>query len=143
MRCFIYQSQIWSQADVSYHVPKVMEEPSFNLTVDIRRHDDMPAFMRMRTEAGGELCGPLEVHICARWLKPGASNMAIIKVKLVSGFKADEESLDNVRTTSLSLLCRRANARNVSYTNLTKPHTTYHTSKLVDHTIICCSGHKQ
>jgi len=79
------------QADVLYNVPKVSEEPAFNLSVDIRKREQVPA---LRTETGGELCVPLEMRICARWLLKEASNMAIVKVKLVSGFTADEESLE-------------------------------------------------
>ena len=75
-------------------MPEVSEEPAFHLKVEVRQLTDVPA---LRTETGGKLCAPLEMHVCARWLQDGESNMAIIKVKLVSGFKADEESLDAVQ----------------------------------------------
>lgn len=40
-----------------------------------------------------------------RWLHAGSSNMAVLEVPLLSGFRADIESLERVRFLSYLLLC--------------------------------------
>ncbi|KAM4574402.1 C3 and PZP-like alpha-2-macroglobulin domain-containing protein 8 isoform 2-T2 [Fundulus diaphanus] len=38
----------------------------------------------------------ISLEICARWLHSGSSNMAVIEVPMISGFKADVESLERL-----------------------------------------------
>ncbi|XP_020628880.1 alpha-2-macroglobulin-like isoform X2 [Orbicella faveolata] len=83
------------QADVSYNIPDVKEEPAFDLKVSLKRSDDVFGPI-LATETGEPLCLPLEVSINAKWLREDSSNMAVIDVKLVSGYQVDEESLDRL-----------------------------------------------
>lgn len=82
------------QADVSYNIPDVKEEPAFDLKVTLSPSDDI--FAPLSTETGDPLCLPLEFSITARWLRQDTSNMAVIDVKLVSGYQVDEESLEKL-----------------------------------------------
>ena len=94
-----------------YNVPSVSEDPAFNVSVVISKRDQLPA---LRTSTGAKLCAPLQMRICARWLLKGESNMAIVKVKLVSGFKAEEESLNEVQYTLLCFVSIVQVASNIS-----------------------------
>ncbi|XP_061594140.1 C3 and PZP-like alpha-2-macroglobulin domain-containing protein 8 [Cololabis saira] len=38
----------------------------------------------------------ISLEVCARWLHSGSSNMAVIEVPMISGFRADVESLERV-----------------------------------------------
>lgn len=38
----------------------------------------------------------ISLEVCARWLHSGSSNMAVIEVPMISGFRADIESLERV-----------------------------------------------
>lgn len=90
------------QADVSYNIPDVTDEPAFGLNVTLQPSDDM--FAPMATQSGELLCLPLEMFITAEWLKEGTSNMAVVDVKLVSGYQVDEDSLKkllNVRSLGI------------------------------------------
>ncbi|XP_068740975.1 alpha-2-macroglobulin-like isoform X2 [Montipora capricornis] len=90
------------QADVSYNIPDVKDEPAFDLNVTLKLSDDV--FGPMATAAGEILCLPLEMSITAEWLEEDTSNMAVIDVKLVSGYEADEDSLKELlKTPSLGL----------------------------------------
>ena len=80
---------------------KVLEEPAFNLSVDVRQKSSV------KTVSKEASCVPLDMRICARWLRKGASGMAIVKVKLVSGFRVDEESLDTVSIRFLGICGRK------------------------------------
>ena len=40
--------------------------------------------------------GCFHILSCFRWLKEGTSNMAVVDVKLVSGYQVDEDSLKKV-----------------------------------------------
>ncbi|KAM7438499.1 endopeptidase inhibitor [Porites harrisoni] len=82
------------QADVSYNIPDVKEEPAFDLKVKLKLSEDLVD--PLATETGEFLCMPLEMSISAKWLKEDSSNMAVIDVKLVSGYQVDEESLDRL-----------------------------------------------
>ncbi|XP_044164285.1 pregnancy zone protein-like isoform X2 [Acropora millepora] len=90
------------QADVSYNIPDVTDEPAFGLNVTLQPSDDM--FAPMATQSGELLCLPLEMFITAEFLKDGTSNMAVVDVKLVSGYQVDEDSLKkllNVRSLGI------------------------------------------
>ncbi|XP_068693904.1 alpha-2-macroglobulin-like [Montipora foliosa] len=90
------------QADVSYNIPNVKDEPAFDLNVTLKLSDDV--FGPMATAAGEILCLPLEMSITAEWLEEDTSNMAVIDVKLVSGYEANEDSLKELlKTPSLGL----------------------------------------
>ncbi|KAK3735719.1 hypothetical protein QZH41_010156 [Actinostola sp. cb2023] len=83
------------QAHVSYNIPTIKEKPAFNLSTFVRRRKvDKPIVLK--TEAGERLCQPLDITVCAEWLEEGKSDMAVIDVKLVSGFTPDEGSLERV-----------------------------------------------
>lgn len=82
------------QADVSYNIPDVKEKPAFDLKVTLLPSDDI--FAPLSTETGDPLCLPLDFSISAKWLREDTSNMAVIDVKLVSGYQVDEESLDRL-----------------------------------------------
>ncbi|XP_067056984.1 pregnancy zone protein-like isoform X1 [Acropora muricata] len=90
------------QADVSYNIPDVTDEPAFGLNVTLQPSDDI--FAPMATQSGELLCLPLEMFITAEWLKEGTSNMAVVDVKLLSGYQVDEDSLKkllNVRSLGI------------------------------------------
>ncbi|XP_065060175.1 alpha-1-macroglobulin-like isoform X3 [Rhopilema esculentum] len=73
-------------ASVKYNVKTVQEEPAFKLVVRL-------APLRKTKKLKFGRCMSQEIDICATWLKEEASNMAIISVKMLSGFDAVEESL--------------------------------------------------
>ncbi|KAK3727994.1 hypothetical protein QZH41_015942, partial [Actinostola sp. cb2023] len=83
------------QADVLYNIPEVEEEPAFKLSVSVHPRKIKTSSIET-TEAGEELCQPLEMKVCAKWLEEDKSDMAVIDVKLVSGYSADEESLERL-----------------------------------------------
>ncbi|XP_078348546.1 C3 and PZP-like alpha-2-macroglobulin domain-containing protein 8 isoform X2 [Oculina patagonica] len=83
------------QADVSYNIPDVKEEPAFDLKVSLKLSEDVFGSI-LTTETGDPLCLPLDVSINAKWLREDSSNMAVIDVKLVSGYQVEEESLDKL-----------------------------------------------
>eukprot|EP00794_Sanderia_malayensis_P009950 gene9950-10970_t len=74
-------------ASVKYNVDQVKEVPSFALTVDIK-----PVKSKKRLRFGR--CRSQIMKICAKWLKKGDSNMAIIAVKMLSGFAPVTSTLD-------------------------------------------------
>lgn len=51
----------------------------------------------MNSTAGLEFKGPSFSPFIDRWLHAGSSNMAVLEVPLLSGFRADVESLEQVR----------------------------------------------
>nr|XP_026245668.1 C3 and PZP-like alpha-2-macroglobulin domain-containing protein 8 [Urocitellus parryii] len=104
------------QIDVTYHVPDPVTRPAFQLLVRLEeleaegRPSPVPA-----SSAGGPRGGeqPLAddddpaadqhhqeykvtLEVCARWLHTGSSNMAVLEVPLLSGFRADVESLEQL-----------------------------------------------
>nr|BAJ05271.1 alpha-2-macroglobulin [Diadumene lineata] len=83
------------QTDVSYNIPDVKENPAFDLSVGVKPPSGARSAI-VKSEAGEQLCQPLEMKVYAKWLREGRSGMAVIDVKLVSGFTADEESLDRL-----------------------------------------------
>ncbi|MFT7798785.1 C3 and PZP-like alpha-2-macroglobulin domain-containing protein 8 [Arapaima gigas] len=114
------------QIDVSYNVPDPVAKPAFHLTVDLREPwpERRPAAsfrgptprsrsrVGNRSELNRRRRAPvddedpsahqdhLDYHItleaCARWLHSGSSNMAVLEVPLLSGFRADVESLEKL-----------------------------------------------
>lgn len=110
------------QIDVSYNVPDPVAKPAFQLSVNLKEpnlqrhqhqhlarpparsdnrskrsrqdralhHDDDPASDQDHQEY------KLTVEACARWLHSGSSNMAVLEVPLLSGFRADVESLEQL-----------------------------------------------
>lgn len=51
----------------------------------------------MNSTAGLEFKGLSLSPLIGRWLHAGSSNMAVLEVPLLSGFRADIESLEQVR----------------------------------------------
>ncbi|XP_028406949.1 murinoglobulin-1-like isoform X3 [Dendronephthya gigantea] len=78
------------QASVKYNVPEPEEDPAFDIKVDVRRRRSAP-------EEEASQCSPLKLEITTKWLKEDASNMAVVDIKLVTGFSVREESLKNLR----------------------------------------------
>ena len=48
--------------------------------------------------------GCFHILSCFRWLKEGTSNMAVVDVKLVSGYQVDEDSLKKVYSSKQCFL---------------------------------------
>lgn len=114
------------QIDVSYNVPDPAAKPAFQLKVDLKEpmQDGHPAHSsrhttprsRSRADNRSELNRKrrattddedpaahqdnldyrITIEACARWLHSGSSNMAVLEVPLLSGFRADVESLERL-----------------------------------------------
>ncbi|XP_007461165.1 PREDICTED: C3 and PZP-like alpha-2-macroglobulin domain-containing protein 8 [Lipotes vexillifer] len=92
------------QIDVTYNVPDPVAKPSFQLLVNLQEpeaerwppapassaDDDDPAADQHQQEY------PVTLEVCTRWLHTGSSNMAVLEVPLLSGFRADVESLEQL-----------------------------------------------
>ncbi|XP_075857344.1 C3 and PZP-like alpha-2-macroglobulin domain-containing protein 8 [Microcebus murinus] len=104
------------QIDVTYNVPNPVAKPAFQLLVNLQepevqgrpppapapataegprgdRHpadDDDPAADQHHQEY------KVTLEVCARWLHAGSSNMAVLEVPLLSGFRVDTESLEQL-----------------------------------------------
>uniref|UniRef100_A0A3P8N6D0 Kazal-like domain-containing protein n=1 Tax=Astatotilapia calliptera TaxID=8154 RepID=A0A3P8N6D0_ASTCA len=102
------------QIDVSYNVPDPVSKPAFHLKVDLKEpfqernlqplsssssssssrrapiDDDDPAAHQDKLDYH------ISLEVCARWLHSGSSNMAVIEVPMISGFRADVESLERL-----------------------------------------------
>ncbi|XP_039622768.1 C3 and PZP-like alpha-2-macroglobulin domain-containing protein 8 isoform X2 [Polypterus senegalus] len=113
------------QIDVSYHVPDPVAKPAFHLTVHLKepksdrhhnhripvtrtksRADNRSEISRRRRRAAMDDDDPasdqdhqeykVTLEACARWLHFGSSNMAVLEFPLLSGFRADVESLEKL-----------------------------------------------
>ncbi|XP_051549354.1 C3 and PZP-like alpha-2-macroglobulin domain-containing protein 8 isoform X2 [Myxocyprinus asiaticus] len=112
------------QIDVSYNVPDPVAKPAFQLKVDLkepRQELHTPLFSlhmspRSRADDRSELSRKRRVpvddedpaahqdhldyrvtlEVCTRWMHAGSSNMAVLEVPLLSGFRADIESLERL-----------------------------------------------
>nr|XP_003201105.2 C3 and PZP-like alpha-2-macroglobulin domain-containing protein 8 [Danio rerio] len=114
------------QIDVSYNVPDPVAKPAFQLKVDLKeprqeqhilpssrhisprtrsRADNRSELTRKRRApvddedpAGHQdhLDYRVTLEVCTRWLHVGSSNMAVLEVPLLSGFRADIESLERL-----------------------------------------------
>ena len=74
-----------------YNVKKVITKPKFNISVQI--YSAQEKLSRRRS------CRSQTLKVCTSYVGKGKeSNMAIIDVKMVSGFTADEEQFDEVHT---------------------------------------------
>ncbi|MGH0168414.1 UNVERIFIED_CONTAM: hypothetical protein FKN15_054850 [Acipenser sinensis] len=110
--------------DVSYNVPDPVAKPAFQLTVTLKepkpgrhhpqqqrppaarpksRADNRSELSRRRRAATDDEDPAADqdhqeyqvsLEACARWLHAGSSNMAVLEVPLLSGFRADLESLE-------------------------------------------------
>ncbi|KAI4583733.1 hypothetical protein MJG53_007012 [Ovis ammon polii x Ovis aries] len=91
--------------DVTYNVPDPVAKPSFQLLVNLQEpeaeqqrppspassaDDDDPAADQHHQEY------QVTLEVCTRWLHAGSSNMAVLEVPLLSGFRADVESLEQL-----------------------------------------------
>ncbi|XP_028416699.1 pregnancy zone protein-like [Dendronephthya gigantea] len=76
------------QVSVKYNIPVFELPPAFNVNVSVH-----PRGAKDEEEETPS-CQPLQLRIQARWLKNDVSNMAIVDVKLVSGFTVNEKSLE-------------------------------------------------
>ncbi|KAI1230511.1 hypothetical protein IHE44_0009971 [Lamprotornis superbus] len=109
------------QIDVTYNVPDPIAKPAFQLLVNLKEpkaeqplaapaplgsaHQSPPALHRDRALGDDEDPASDQDHreykvileTCTRWLHSGSSNMAVLEVPLFSGFRADIESLEQVR----------------------------------------------
>ncbi|KAI7791344.1 C3 and PZP-like alpha-2-macroglobulin domain-containing protein 8 isoform X1 [Triplophysa rosa] len=114
------------QIDVSYNVPDPVAKPAFQIKVDLKeprqeqhtplspRHVSLRSRSRSdnRSELNRKRRAPVDdedpaahqdhldyrvtLEVCARWLHTGSSNMAVLEVPLLSGFRADVESLERL-----------------------------------------------
>ncbi|XP_062966135.1 LOW QUALITY PROTEIN: C3 and PZP-like alpha-2-macroglobulin domain-containing protein 8 [Cynocephalus volans] len=103
------------QIDVTYNVPDPVAKPAFQLLVSLQEpepegrplpapassaegprgdrrpaDDDDPAADQHHQEY------KVTLEVCTRWLHAGSSNMAVLEVPLLSGFRADIESLEQL-----------------------------------------------
>ncbi|VFV36960.1 c3 and pzp-alpha-2-macroglobulin [Lynx pardinus] len=93
------------QIDVTYNVPDPVAKPAFQLLVSLREpeaeqrrtpapassaDDDDPAADQHHQEY------QVTLEVCTRWLHAGSSNMAVLDVPLLSGFRVDIESLEQL-----------------------------------------------
>ncbi|XP_025771639.1 C3 and PZP-like alpha-2-macroglobulin domain-containing protein 8 [Puma concolor] len=91
--------------DVTYNVPDPVAKPAFQLLVSLREpeaeqrrtpapassaDDDDPAADQHHQEY------QVTLEVCTRWLHAGSSNMAVLDVPLLSGFRVDIESLEQL-----------------------------------------------
>ncbi|XP_042198630.1 C3 and PZP-like alpha-2-macroglobulin domain-containing protein 8 [Callorhinchus milii] len=111
------------QIDVTYNVPDPVAKPAFQLSVTLQepkrerhlhqpparapsRNDNRSERSRRRRAVGAHDDDPasdqdhqeykVTVEACARWLHSGSSNMAVLEVPLLSGFRAGVESLEQL-----------------------------------------------
>ncbi|CAH2293294.1 C3 and PZP-like alpha-2-macroglobulin domain-containing 8 [Pelobates cultripes] len=101
------------QIDVHYNVPDPVAKPAFQLLVHLKepklgrekRHvGRQETHLRDRAIPDDDDPGSHQDHqeykvtleACTRWLHTGASNMAVLELSLLSGFRADIESLEQL-----------------------------------------------
>ncbi|KAM5193804.1 C3 and PZP-like alpha-2-macroglobulin domain-containing protein 8 [Mantella aurantiaca] len=96
------------QIDVHYNVPDPVTKPAFQLLVHLKEpraeRNRRQAGLRERTLPDDDDPGSHQDHreykvtleACTRWLHSGASNMAVLELSLLSGFRADIESLEQL-----------------------------------------------
>uniref|UniRef100_G1PPU5 C3 and PZP like alpha-2-macroglobulin domain containing 8 n=1 Tax=Myotis lucifugus TaxID=59463 RepID=G1PPU5_MYOLU len=93
------------QIDVSYNVPDPVAKPSFQLFVNLqepeaeRPRPPAPAPSADDDDPAADLHHQeyqVTLEVCTRWLHAGSSNMAVLEVPLLSGLRADIESLEQV-----------------------------------------------
>ncbi|XP_028407143.1 alpha-2-macroglobulin-like protein 1 isoform X2 [Dendronephthya gigantea] len=78
------------QASVKYNIPEPEHVPAFDIKVDVRTRSLAP-------DEETTQCSPLKLEITTNLLKQDVSNMAVVDIKLVTGFSVREESLENLR----------------------------------------------
>ncbi|XP_059552320.1 C3 and PZP-like alpha-2-macroglobulin domain-containing protein 8 [Myotis daubentonii] len=93
------------QIDVSYNVPDPVAKPSFQLFVNLqepeaeRPRPPAPAPSADDDDPAADLHHQdyrVTLEVCTRWLHAGSSNMAVLEVPLLSGLRADMESLEQL-----------------------------------------------
>ncbi|XP_066270898.1 C3 and PZP-like alpha-2-macroglobulin domain-containing protein 8 [Branchiostoma lanceolatum] len=94
------------QIDVTYNIPDPSAQPTFHLdikTSEKLRHNGRASqgrSKRSENDVSNVITNPgdykVTIEACARWLPPGASNMAVLEVSLLTGFEADIESLEKL-----------------------------------------------
>lgn len=93
------------QIDVTYNVPDPVAKPSFQLFVSVqepeaeRSQHPAPASSADDDDPAADLHSQeyqVTLEVCTRWLHAGSSNMAVLEVPLLSGFRADTESLEQL-----------------------------------------------
>lgn len=96
------------QIDVHYNVPDPVAKPAFQLLVNLKEpraeRNRRQTGLRERALPDDDDPGSHQDHqeykvileACTRWLHSGASNMAVLELSLLSGFRADIESLEQL-----------------------------------------------
>ncbi|XP_011781286.1 PREDICTED: LOW QUALITY PROTEIN: C3 and PZP-like alpha-2-macroglobulin domain-containing protein 8 [Colobus angolensis palliatus] len=103
------------QIDVNYNVPDPVAKPAFQLLVSLQepQAQGRPPPMPSSSAEGSRGDRPpaddddpaadqhhqeykVMLEVCTRWLHAGSSNMAVLEVPLLSGFRADIESLEQL-----------------------------------------------
>ncbi|PNI50716.1 CPAMD8 isoform 3 [Pan troglodytes] len=101
--------------DVTYNVPDPVAKPAFQLLVSLQEPEAQgrPPPMPASSAEGSRGDWPpaddddpaadqhhqeykVMLEVCTRWLHAGSSNMAVLEVPLLSGFRADIESLEQL-----------------------------------------------
>uniref|UniRef100_A0A2I3G1S6 C3 and PZP like alpha-2-macroglobulin domain containing 8 n=1 Tax=Nomascus leucogenys TaxID=61853 RepID=A0A2I3G1S6_NOMLE len=101
------------QIDVTYNVPDPVAKPAFQLLVSLQEPEAQgrpPPMPASSTEGSRGDRPPADdddpaadqhhqeykvmLEVCTRWMHAGFSNMAVLEVPLLSGFRADIESLE-------------------------------------------------
>ncbi|XP_023619079.1 C3 and PZP-like alpha-2-macroglobulin domain-containing protein 8, partial [Myotis lucifugus] len=103
------------QIDVSYNVPDPVAKPSFQLFVNLqepeaeRPRPPAPAPSADDDDPAADLHHQeyqVTLEVCTRWLHAGSSNMAVLEVPLLSGLRADIESLEQPKAGLGATGCR-------------------------------------
>ncbi|CAK8682027.1 unnamed protein product [Clavelina lepadiformis] len=91
------------QIDVTYNIPDPDSQKAFYIQV---RHHALPDVIphRRRRQSGDIISGTLrhsddvryQMEACVRWLHDGSSNMAVLEFNLLTGFRADLESIERM-----------------------------------------------
>ncbi|XP_027442385.2 C3 and PZP-like alpha-2-macroglobulin domain-containing protein 8 isoform X3 [Zalophus californianus] len=93
------------QIDVTYHVPDPVAKPAFQLLVSLQEPEAEPRRTPASASSADDDDPAADQHhqeyqvtleVCTRWLHAGSSNMAVLEVPLLSGFRVDIESLEQL-----------------------------------------------
>ncbi|XP_057300499.1 alpha-2-macroglobulin-like protein 1 isoform X4 [Hydractinia symbiolongicarpus] len=74
------------QVNIRYNVKEVKAKPSFEVTHSIK------TIQHKLTKR--QSCRSQMLKVCARWLRKGESNMALVDVQMISGFEANSKSFE-------------------------------------------------
>ncbi|XP_066919557.1 alpha-1-macroglobulin-like isoform X3 [Clytia hemisphaerica] len=96
------------QAHVQYNEKHVLTKPSFAVRVE-------EATIKTGKLTPLKTCYSQQLTVCAKWLRKGVSNMAMIDVVMVSGFSPNEKSLNKAQWTTPGLKDVETKGKNVYF----------------------------